>query len=150
MKKGELWDKTKTEGMEWDIFNEVLEVVFEEEKKDNEELSAEDLKKLYEATDFNEGSGYDTVECICHGYVYYSDLLEWFTKDLGHMHYVNLLLNYAGEICRILGACESGSFDIWKLLAWAQEQYYIEQVDTLNMTLRDMFKVSEQKRREQK
>jgi len=146
MKKGELWDKTKTEGMERDIFNEVLEVVFEEEKKDNEELSAEDLKKLYEATDFNEGRGYDTVECICHDYVYYSDLLEWFTKDLGHMHYVNLLLNYAGEF----RACESGSFDIWKLLAWAQKQYYIEQVDTLNMTLRDMFKVSEQKRRGQK
>jgi len=145
MKKGELWDKTKTEGMERDIFNEVLEVVFEEEKKDNEELSAEDLKKLYEATDFNEGRGYDTVECICHGYVYYSDLLEWFTKE-GHMHYVNLLFNYAGEF----GAYKSGSFDIWKLLAYAQKQYYIEQVDTLNMTLRDMFKVSEQKRRGQK
>lgn len=129
MTKGELWDKA--EGIEWDIFNEVLEVVLEEEKKDNEELSEEDLKKLYEATDFNEGSGYDTVECICNGYVYYSDLLEWFTKDLGHMHYVN---DYAKEF----GACESGSFDIWKLLAWAQEQYYTEQVDALNMTLRDI------------
>jgi len=59
---------------------------------------------LYEATDFNEGSGYDTVEYICDRYVYYSDLLEWFTKDLGHMHYVN---DYAEEF----GACESGSFE---------------------------------------
>lgn len=129
MTKGKLWDKM--EGVEWDIFNEVIKTVFEEEKKDSTELSEEDLKRLYEATDFNEGSGYDTVEYICDRYVYYSDLLEWFTKDLGHMHYVN---DYAKEF----GACESGSFDIWKLLAWAQEQYYTEQVDALNMTLRDI------------
>lgn len=129
MTKNELWDKT--EGIEWDIFNEVLNAVFEEEKKDNEELSEEEIQKLYEATDFNDGSGYDTVEYICARYAYYSDLLEWFTKDLGHMHYVN---DYAKEF----GACESGSFDIWKLLAWAQEQYYTEQVDALNMTLRDI------------
>ncbi len=129
MTKNELW--YKTEGIEWDIFNEVLNAVFEEEKKDSTELSEEDLKRLYEATDFNEGSGYDTVEYICAGYVYYSDLLEWFTKDLEHMHYVN---DYAKEF----GACESGSFDIWKLLAWAQEQYYTEQIDALNMTLRDI------------
>jgi len=31
MTKGELWDKT--EGIEWDIFNEVIKTVFEEEKK---------------------------------------------------------------------------------------------------------------------
>lgn len=129
MTKSELWDKT--EGMEWDIFNEVLEVVFEEEKEDNEELSEEEIKKLYEATDFNEGSGYDTVGYICDSYVYYTDLLEWFTKDLEHMDYVN---DYAEEF----GVCESGSFDIWKLLACAQEQYYTEQVDALNMTLRDI------------
>lgn len=129
MTKNELWDKT--EGMEWDIFNEVLEVVFEEEKEDNEELSEEEIKKLYEATDFNEGSGYDTVGYICDSYVYYTDLLEWFTKDLEHMDYVN---DYAEEF----GVCESGSFDIWKLLACAQEQYYTEQVDALNMTLRDI------------
>lgn len=129
MTKSELWDKT--EGIEWDIFNEVLGVVFEEEKKDNEELSEEEIKKLYKATDFNEGSGYDTVEYICDRYIFYSDLLEWFTKDLGHMHYVN---DYAEEF----GACESGSSDIWKLLACAQEQYYVEQVDALNMTLRDI------------
>ena len=129
MTKKELWDKT--ECMEWDIFNEVLEVVFEEEKEDNEELSEEEIKKLYEATDFNEGGGYDTVGYICDSYVYYTDLLEWFTKDLEHMHYVN---DYAKEF----GACESGSFDIWKLLAWAQEQYYTEQIDVLNMTLRDI------------
>lgn len=129
MTKSELWDKT--EGMEWDIFNEVLEVVFEEKKEDNEELSEEEIKKLYEATDFNEGSGYDTVGYICDSYVYYTDLLEWFTKDLEHMDYVN---DYAEEF----GVCESGSFDIWKLLACAQEQYYTEQVDALNMTLRDI------------
>ena len=129
MTKKELWDKT--EGMEWDILNEVLEVVFEEEKEDNEELSEEEIKKLYEATDFNEGDGYDTVGYICDSYVYYTDLLEWFTKDLEHMDYVN---DYAKEF----GACESGSFDIWKLLAWAQEQYYTEQIDALNMTLRDI------------
>ena len=129
MTKNELW--YKTEGIEWDIFNEVLNAVFEEEKKDSTELSEEDLKRLYEATDFNEGSGYDTVEYICAGYVYYSDLLEWFTKDLVHMHYVN---DYAKEF----GACESGSFDIWRLLAWAQEQYYTEQIDAFNMTLRDI------------
>jgi len=129
MTKNELW--YKTEGIEWDIFNEVLNAVFEEEKKDSTELSEEDLKRLYEATDFNEGSGYDTVEYICAGYVYYSDLLEWFTKDLEHMHYVN---DYAKEF----GACESGSFDIWRLLAWAQEQYYTEQIDAFNMTLRDI------------
>ena len=129
MTKNELW--YKTEGIEWDIFNEVLNAVFEEEKKDSTELSEEDLKRLYEATDFNEGSGYDTVEYICAGYVYYSDLLEWFTKDLVHMHYVN---DYAEEF----GFCKSGSFDIWRLLAWAQEQYYTEQIDALNMTLRDI------------
>ena len=129
MTKNELW--YKTEGIEWDIFNEVLNAVFEEEKKDSTELSEEDLKRLYEATDFNEGSGYDTVEYICAGYVYYSDLLEWFTKDLEHMHYVN---DYAKEF----GACKSGSFDIWKLLACAQEQYYTEQIDAFNMTLRDI------------
>ncbi len=132
MTKSELWDKT--EGIEWDIFNEVLEVVYEEEKKDNEELSEEEIKKLYKATDFNEGGGYDTVENICDSYVYCSDLLEWFTKDLGHMHYVN---DYAEEF----GACESGSFDIWKLLACAQGQYYTEQVDALNMTLRDILEL---------
>jgi len=129
MTKNELW--YKTEGIEWDIFNEVLNAVFEEEKKDSTELSEEDLKRLYEATDFNEGGGYDTVGYICDSYVYYSDLLEWFTKDLAHMHYVN---DYAKEF----GACESGSFDIWRLLAWAQEQYYTEQIDALNMTLRDI------------
>ena len=129
MTKNELW--YKTEGIEWDIFNEVLNAVFEEEKKDSTELSEEDLKRLYEATDFNEGGGYDTVGYICDSYVYYSDLLEWFTKDLEHMHYVN---DYAKEF----GACESGSFDIWRLLAWAQEQYYTEQIDALNMTLRDI------------
>ncbi len=129
MTKKELWDKT--ECMEWDIFNEVLEVVFEEEKEDNEELSEEEIKKLYEATDFNEGSGYDTVGYICDSYVYYTDLLEWFTKDLEHMDYVN---DYAEEF----GFCKSGSFDIWRLLAWAQEQYYTEQIDVLNMTLRDI------------
>lgn len=129
MTKNELWDKT--EGIEWGIFNEVLEVVFEEEKEDNEELSEEEIKKLYEATDFNEGSGYDTVGYICDSYVYYTDLLEWFTKDLEHMDYVN---DYAEEF----GVCESGSFDIWKLLARAQQQYYTEQVDALNMTLRDI------------
>ena len=129
MTKNELWDKT--EGIEWDIFNEVIKTVFEEEKKDSTELSEEDLKRLYEATDFNEGGGYDTVEYICDRYVYYSDLLEWFTKDLGRMHYVN---DYAEEF----GACETGSFNIWKLLACAQEQYYIERVNALNMTLRDI------------
>lgn len=129
MTKSELWDKTK--GMEWDIFNEVLVAVFEEEKEDNEELSEEEIKKLYEATDFNEGSGYDTVGYICDSYVYYTDLLEWFTEDLEHMHYVN---DYAEEF----GVCESGSFDIWRLLACAQQQYYTEQVDALNMTLRDI------------
>ena len=129
MTKKELWDKT--ECMEWDIFNEVLEVVFEEEKEDNEELSEEEIKKLYEATDFNEGGGYDTVGYICDSYVYYTDLLEWFTKDLKHMDYVN---DYAEEF----GFCKSGSFDIWRLLAWAQEQYYTEQIDVLNMTLRDI------------
>ena len=129
MTKKELWDKT--ECMEWDIFNEVLEVVFEEEKEDNEELSEEEIKKLYEATDFNEGGGYDTVGYICDSYVYYTDLLEWFTKDLEHMDYVN---DYAEEF----GFCKSGSFDIWRLLAWAQEQYYTEQIDVLNMTLRDI------------
>ena len=132
MTKNELWDKT--EGIEWDIFNEVLYVVFEEEKKDNEELSEEEIKKLYEATDLNERSGYDTLEYICNRYIYNSDLLEWFAKDLWHMHYVN---DYAEEF----GACESesGSFDIWKLLARAQAQYYMEQVDALNMTLRDIW-----------
>ena len=129
MTKKELWDKT--ECMEWDIFNEVLEVVFEEEKEDNEELSEEEIKKLYEATDFNEVGGYDTVGYICDSYVYYTDLLEWFTKDLEHMDYVN---DYAEEF----GFCKSGSFDIWRLLAWAQEQYYTEQIDVLNMTLRDI------------
>jgi len=134
MTKKELWDKT--EGIEWDIFNEVLYVVFEEEKKDNEELSEEEIKKLYEATDLNERSGYDTLEYICGSYVYYSDLIEWFAKDLGHMHYVN---DYAEEF----GACESGSFDIWKLLARAQAQYYTEQVDALNMTLRDIIELED-------
>jgi len=129
MTKNELWDKM--EGMEWDIFNEVLEVVFEEEKEYNEELSEEEIKKLYEATDFNEGGGYDTVGYICDSYVYYTDLLEWFTKDLEHMDYVN---DYAEEF----GFCKSGSFDIWRLLAWAQEQYFTEQIDVLNMTLRDI------------
>ena len=132
MTKNELWDKT--EGIEWDIFNEVLYVVFEEEKKDNEELSEEEIKKLYKATDLNERSGYDTLEYICGSYVYYSDLLEWFTGDLGRMHYVN---DYAEEF----GACESGSFDIWKLLARAQAQYYFKQVDALNMTLRDILEL---------
>ena len=127
----ELWEKTK--GIEWDIFNEVLYVVFEEEKKDNEELSEEEIQKLYEATDFNERSGYDTLEYICNRYIYYSDLLKWFSKDLEHMHYVN---DYVEEF----GACESGSFDIWKLLACAQEQYYTEQLDALNMTLRDILR----------
>jgi len=136
MTKKELWDKTA--GIEWDIFNEVLYVVFEEEKEDNEELSEEELKKLYEATDLNERSGYDTLEYICGSYVYYSDLTEWFAKDLGHMHYVN---DYAEEF----GACESesGSFDIWKLLARAQAQYYAEQVEVLNMTLRDIIKLED-------
>jgi len=132
MTTSELW--YKTEGIEWDIFNEVLQAVFDKEKELNEELSEEEINKLYEATDFNEGSGYDTVDYICDRYVYYSDLLEWFTKDLRHMHYVN---DYAEEF----GACESGSFDIWKLLAWAQKQYYIEQVDALNMTLRDILEL---------
>ena len=133
MTKSELW--YKTEGIEWDIFNEVLQVVFEEEKELNEELSEEEIKKLYEATDFNERSGYDTLEYICNRYIYNSDLLEWFAKDLWHMHYVN---DYAEEF----GACESesGSFDIWKLLARAQAQYYMEQVDALNMTLRDILR----------
>jgi len=131
MTKKELWDKT--EGIEWDIFNEVLYVVFEEEKKDSEELSEEEIKKLYEATDLNERSGYDTLEYIYNRYVYYSDLLAWYSKDLRHMHYVN---DYAEEF----GACESGSFDIWKLLARAQAQYYTEQVDALNMTLRDILR----------
>jgi len=136
MTKSELWDRTA--GIEWDIFNEVLYVVFEEEKEDNEELSEEELKKLYEATDLDERSGYDTLEYICNSYVYYSDLLEWFTKDLGHMHYIN---DYAEEF----GACESesGSFDIWKLLARAQAQYYAEQVDALNMTLRDIIELED-------
>jgi len=136
MTKKELWDKT--EGIEWDIFNEVLYVVFEEEKKDNEELSEEEIKKLYEATDLNERSGYDTLEYICNRYVYYSDLLAWYSKDLRHMHYVN---DYAEEF----GACESesGSFDIWKLLARAQAQYYAEQVDALNMTLRDIIELED-------
>jgi len=136
MTKKELWDKTA--GIEWDIFNEVLYVVFEEEKEDNEELSEEELKKLYEATDLNERSGYDTLEYICNRYVYYSDLLEWFAKDLGHMHYIN---DYAEEF----GACESesGSFDIWKLLARAHAQYYAEQVDALNMTLRDIIELED-------
>jgi len=136
MTKSELWDKTA--GIEWDIFNEVLYVVFEEEKEDNEELSEEELKKLYEATDLDERSGYDTLEYICNSYVYYSDLLEWFTKDLEHMHYIN---DYAEEF----GACESesGSFDIWKLLARAQAQYYAEQVDALNMTLRDIIELED-------
>jgi len=129
MTKNELWDKTA--GIEWDIFNEVLQVVFEEEKELNEELSEEEIKKLYEATDFNDGSGYDTVDYICDRYIYYSDLLKWFSKDLEHMHYVN---DYAEEF----GAYESGSFNIWKLLAWAQKQYYIEQLNALNMTLRDI------------
>jgi len=134
MTKSELWDRTA--GIEWDIFNEVLYVVFEEEKEDNEELSEEEIKKLYEATDLNRRSGYDTLEYICGSYVYYSDLIEWFTKDLGHMHYVN---DYAEEF----GACESGSFDIWKLLARAQAQYYMEQVDALNMTLRDILELED-------
>jgi len=129
MTKSELW--YKTEGIEWDIFNEVLQVVFEEEKELNEELSEEEIKKLYEATDLNRRSGYDTLEYICGSYVYYSDLIEWFAKDLEHMHYIN---DYAEEF----GAYESGSFDIWKLLAWAQKQYYIEQLNALNMTLRDI------------
>ena len=132
MTKNELW--YKTEGIEWDIFNEVLYVVFEEEKELNEELSEEEINKLYEATDFNDGSGYDTVDYICDSYIYYSDLLKWFSKDLEHMHYVN---DYAEEF----GACESGSFDIWKLLARAQAQYYAEQVDALNMTLRDILEL---------
>ena len=134
MTKSELW--YKTEGIEWDIFNEVLMVVFEEEKELNEELSEEEIQKLYEATDFNERSGYDTLEYICNSYVYYSDLLEWFSKDLVHMHYVN---DYAEEF----GACESGSFDIWKLLARAQAQYYMEQVDALNRTLRDILELED-------
>jgi len=136
MTKSELWDRTA--GIEWDIFNEVLYVVFEEEKEDNEELSEEELKKLYKATDLDERSGYDTLEYICNSYVYYSDLLEWFTKDLEHMHYIN---DYAEEF----GACESesGSFDIWKLLARAQAQYYAEQVDALNMTLRDIIELED-------
>ena len=131
MTKSVLW--YKTEGIEWDIFNEVLYVVFEEEKELNEELSEEEINKLYEATDFNDGSGYDTVEYICERYFYYSDLLKWFSKDLEHMHYVN---DYVEEF----GACESGSFDIWKLLACAQEQYYTEQLDALNRTLRDILR----------
>ena len=132
----ELWEKTK--GIEWDIFNEVLYVVFEEEKKDNEELSEEEIKKLYEATDFNERSGYDTLEYICNRYIYNSDLLEWFAKDLWRMYYVN---DYVEEF----GACESesGSFDIWKLLARAQAQYYMEQVDALNRTLRDILELED-------
>jgi len=134
MTKNELWDKT--EGIEWDIFNEVLYVVFEEEKEDNEELSEEEIKKLYEATDLNRRSGYDTLEYICNHYIYYSDLLAWYSKDLRHMHYVN---DYAEEF----GACESGSFDIWKLLARAQAQYYMEQVDALNMTLRDILELED-------
>jgi len=132
MTTSELW--YKTEGIEWDIFNEVLEVVFDEEKELNEELSEEEIKKLYEATDLNRRSGYDTVDYICGSYVYYSDLLKWFSKDLEHMHYIN---DYAEEF----GACESGSFDIWKLLARAQAQYYMEQVDALNMTLRDILRL---------
>ena len=128
----ELWEKTK--GIEWDIFNEVLYVVFEEEKKDNEELSEEEIKKLYEATDFNEGSGYDTVDYICDSYIYYSDLLEWFSKDLEHMHYVN---DYAEEF----GVCESGSFDIWKLLTYAQAQFFTEQLEQINNILRDILRL---------
>jgi len=134
MTKKELWDKT--EGIEWDIFNEVIHVVFEEEKKDNEELSEEEIQKLYEATDLNKRSGYDTLEYICGSYDYYSDLLKWFSKDLEHMHYIN---DYAEEF----GVCESGSFDIWKLLARAQVQYYMEQVDALNMTLRDIIELED-------
>jgi len=57
---------------------------------------------------------------------------------LGHMHYIN---DYAEEF----GACESesGSFDIWKLLARAQAQYHAEQVDALNMTLRDIIELED-------
>jgi len=134
MTKNELWDKTA--GIEWDIFNEVLEVVFEEEKKDNEELSEEEIQKLYEATDLNRRSGYDTLEYICNHYIYYSDLLEWFTKDLGHMHYVN---DYAEEF----GACESGSFDIWKLLTYAQAQFFTEQLEQINNILRDILELED-------
>lgn len=136
MTKKELWDKT--EGIEWDIFNEVLYVVFEEEKKDNEELSEEEIKKLYEATDLNERSGYDTLEYICNRYVYYSDLLAWYSKDLRHMHYVN---DYAEEF----GACESesGSFDIWKLLTYAQAQFFTEQLEQINNILRDILELED-------
>ena len=130
----ELWEKTK--GIEWDIFNEVLYVVFEEEKKDNEELSEEEIQKLYEATDFNDGSGYDTLEYICNRYIYNSDLLEWFAKDLWRMYYVN---DYVEEF----GACESesGSFDIWKLLARAQAQFFTEQLEQINNILRDILRL---------
>jgi len=54
------------------------------------------------------------------------------------MHYINDYAEY-------FGACESesGSFDIWKLLARAQSQYYAEQVDALNMTLRDIIELED-------
>lgn len=132
----ELWEKTKD--IEWDTFHDFLEIVLEKEKEDNEEITTEELQRLYEATDLNDGSGYDTVEYICNRYIYNSDLLEWFAKDLWRMYYVN---DYVEEF----GACESesGSFDIWKLLARAQAQYYMEQVDALNRTLRDILELED-------
>lgn len=125
----ELWEKM--EHVEWDTFHDFLKIVLEKEKKENEEITTEEIQKLYEASNFENGTASDTIAYLCAPYYYYDDLLAWYSKDLGHMHYVN---DYAEEF----GACESGSFDIWKLLACAQEQYYTEQVDALNMTLRDI------------
>jgi len=128
----ELWEKM--EYVEWDTFHDFLEIVLEKEKEDNEEITTEELQKLYEASNFENYTASDTVDYLCGHYYYYDDLLAWYSKDLEHMHYVN---DYAEEF----GVCESGSFDIWKLLTYAQAQFFTEQLEQINNILRDILRL---------
>ena len=128
----ELWEKM--EYVEWGTFHDFLEIVLEKEKEDNEEITTEELQRLYEASNFENYTASDTVDCLCGHYCYYDDLLAWYFKDLEHMHYVN---DYAEEF----RVCESGSFDIWKLLARAQAQFFTEQLEQINNILRDILRL---------
>lgn len=129
MTKGELLDKMPE--VEYETFDLVFSKVFGAEDCDDlREVSVEDIKKLYEATDSDSGNAQELAKELSS--IYPDELLEWYAENFGYR------LSYVNNFIKNENLLNCDDFRIESVLFSAQISYLTDQIRLIHEGLKEV------------
>lgn len=129
MTKGELLDKMPE--VEYEIFDSVFSKVFGAEDCDDlREVSIEDIKKLYEATDSDSGNAQELAKELSS--IYPDELLEWYAENFCYR------LSYVNKFIKNEDLLNCDDFKIEPILFSAQISYLTDQIRLIHEGLKEV------------